>query len=223
MNCQTCQEKIVQALAAATPVLPPEVAAHRNSCRSCAEFYETQHKLFVSIDAGLHSLVNQPLPPSLLPRVRSRLDEELYAQAAWLPILKLAASPAIAVLALTVAYNLHAPRTPSPPTQHPSVATRRNNPEPPPSPLLPAPTKVLPAPAVRPHTKPSDATSSPEVIVLAEEREAFARFVSEVPDDAAVAVALTRPAEPEGADPVEIALLQIEPLQVQPLVGTSSE
>jgi hypothetical protein len=223
MNCQTCQEKIVEALAAGTPVLPPEVAAHRNSCRSCDQFYETQRNLFASIDAELRSLVNPPVPPSLLPRVRSGLDAQLYSQAAWLPILKLAAIPAIAVLALSVAYSLRTPRTPSPSTQQPSVATRQNNPEPSLSPLLPAPTKVPRAPAARPHPKPADATSSPEVIVLAEEREAFARFVSEVPDDTAVAVALTCPAEPEGADPVEIALLQIAPLQLKPLVETSSE
>ena len=56
-----------------------------------------------------------------------------------------------------------------------------------------------------------------EVIVLADQREAFARFVAELPKEKEATAGLTRPAsEPEGV-PVEIALLQIHELKVEPL------
>jgi len=66
-------------------------------------------------------------------------------------------------------------------------------------------------------------TETPDVMVFAEEREAFARFVAKVPADPQRVVALTRPAPP-GQDPaVEIALLQIETLKVNPLEPVAEE
>jgi hypothetical protein len=56
-----------------------------------------------------------------------------------------------------------------------------------------------------------------------EERQAFARFVAELPDEREVALALTRPASALEDVPVEIALLQIESLELKPLEGTPGE
>ena len=56
-----------------------------------------------------------------------------------------------------------------------------------------------------------------EVIVLADQREAFARFVAELSKEKEATAGLTSAAaEPESA-PVEIALLQIHELKVEPL------
>jgi hypothetical protein len=57
----------------------------------------------------------------------------------------------------------------------------------------------------------------PEVLVLAEERAAFARFVSDLPEEREVAMALTRPAADGKDRAVEIALLRIDELDVKPL------
>jgi anti-sigma factor RsiW len=73
MNCQQCQEKILDALAAGANHVAPEIAAHQSSCPACARFFATQQSLLQSIDAALQSVVNQPVPPSLLPAVRARL------------------------------------------------------------------------------------------------------------------------------------------------------
>jgi hypothetical protein len=59
-----------------------------------------------------------------------------------------------------------------------------------------------------------------EVIVLAEEREAFAKFVAAIPSNENVAVALSRPAPSVPGAPVEIALLQVSSMKVDPLEGT---
>jgi hypothetical protein len=63
----------------------------------------------------------------------------------------------------------------------------------------------------------------PEVIVLVEEREAFARFVAKVPVEPLKAVAFTRPAPPQQDLPVEIALLQIESLRMKLLELVAEE
>ncbi len=79
------------------------------------------------------------------------------------------------------------------------------------------PKKVSPRTSERHVATVSPPTPEPEVIVLAEEREAFAEFVAEVPQEPSVALALTRPS-PESADePLEIALLRIDGLEVKPL------
>jgi hypothetical protein len=61
------------------------------------------------------------------------------------------------------------------------------------------------------------------VIVLAEEGEAFVRFVARIPVDPQRAVALTRPAPLQQDLPVEIAILQIEKLKVKLLEPTAEE
>ena len=64
---------------------------------------------------------------------------------------------------------------------------------------------------------------APEVIVLAEEREAFGRFVAKVPENPQKAVALTHAAAVQQDLPVEIALLQIERLKVDLLEPAAEE
>jgi hypothetical protein len=68
---------------------------------------------------------------------------------------------------------------------------------------------------------PEDGEAKLEVLVLAEERAAFARFVSDLPEERDVAVALTRQ-EADGNDKtVEIALLRIDELDVKPLESSN--
>ena len=221
MNCQKCQEKMVEALAAGTPVLPPEVTAHQRGCSACAQFYEAQRQLFGSINAGLRSLVNQPVPPSLLPLVRSSLQAKSATPGAWASRFRLAAIAAIAILAVTVAFVLRVPHANSPSRQESSVATRQI------SAGLPAPqparqsANVSRVDRTKQHGTSRASSSTPKVIVLAEERDAFTRFVSEVPEAGAGTLALAQPAQPENDAPTEIALLRIEPLDVKPIDSSS--
>jgi len=67
---------------------------------------------------------------------------------------------------------------------------------------------------------PAPAEPVPEVIVLAEERQAFAKLVAELPKEKEVALALTRPAPAVPDVPVEIALLMIGIVEVKPLEVT---
>lgn len=110
MNCKQCQQRVLDALAAGASHLAPEVTAHRNYCSTCTEFFMRQQNLFQSIDAGLQSVANQPVPPSLLPMVRARIasvDHLNFGFPAW------ASSTALIVLAflLSAPFLLRTSRT----------------------------------------------------------------------------------------------------------------
>jgi hypothetical protein len=225
MNCKQCQEKILESLAAGEDLLAPEIAAHRNSCVACNEFYDAQRSLFQSVDAALRSLVNQPVPPSLLPAMRARLDEESLPRHAWISTWSLAVVAAVAILAVSVGYVLRRPENRSASSENTSIATHSVGNQQPTGQIQmqPQPAKVLPIPSFKRAMPTVPSPAAPEVIVLAEERQAFAKFVAELPEEGNVALALTRPAPPMADSPVEIALLQIEEVEVKPLEGTPNE
>jgi hypothetical protein len=226
MNCRTAREKITESFAGEA-VLPREAFVHRENCAECGAFYERESKLFESMKESLESLVNRPVPAFLLPRVRAEFDELPGRRALWAPGWSFAAVAAGVVLALTLVFVWRHP------AQHSAVADLA-------VPRLgEAPSRIDEAPAsggetlvarnempdkkveprgseaaVYPHRlKPV----APEVIVLAEEREAFARFLAGRPDLNVKTVALTHAAAQQDDVPAEIALLEIKDVDVKPL------
>jgi hypothetical protein len=220
MNCQQYQEKIVESLATGAACLAPEVSAHQNSCPVCAAFFDSQRDLFQSIDAGLHTFVNQAVPPLLLSSVRARLEEHPVPSGAWIPQWSFAVLAAVAVLAITVVYTsrrqaIHlssakviaiAPRIANKP--EPAMQRPQDSPS-----VSPRPGTKLAPPAVSPE-------AAPEVLVLAEEREAFARFIAETPERKDAALELPRPESRGADDSIDISLLQIDDVEVTPLEGS---
>jgi hypothetical protein len=224
MNCEQYQETILESLGSGADRLPPEVAAHRQACPACRELYEKHARLYRSIDAGLCSMVNQQVPPSLLPGLRARLGQQRLARRAWIPSWSFAfAVAAVAILAVSVGYFRR------PPESHPNLPegglvgrqfgdNSVPGVKPPRQVLVPSPSRVH-----KGASSPAPSEAAPEVIVLAEERQAFAKFVAELPEETDLALALTRPAPPAVDAPVEIALLEIESLEVKPLEVTPRE
>jgi hypothetical protein len=224
MNCKQCQEKIVDALAGGEALPVGKVSAHLQACRLCQEFYEAQGKLFGSIELGLQSIANQQVPPSLLPGLQTRLDQQTVTPRLWVPSWSFAVVIAIAILSLSVSHMWRQPLSQRNVPEVESVVSGSSSeagavaahPRELVKAALPKPTytrrnrKVLPS--VAPETV-------PEVIVLSEEREAFARFVAVLPKENDVALALTRPAPVAPDLPLEIALLQIQNVEVKPLVS----
>ena len=228
MNCQRCQQSIVDSLAVGASHVSPEVMAHQQSCPACAQFFATEGNLFRAIDAGLRSVVNQPLPPSLLPTVRARLGENAVPQRTWLLGWNLAAVVALAILAFAVSHALL--RRHSAVNSEPITSTSRQLSTPPQVPrdnatiqAQPEAVRVLPV-SNRERNAHALATEAPEVIVSAEEREAFAKFVAEVPEQPTqVALALTHPASGAFDAPSGTALLRIDLVEVNSLDGTENE
>ncbi|MGB2632542.1 MAG: hypothetical protein WAM58_01280 [Candidatus Acidiferrum sp.] len=227
MNCQQCQQKILDSLAAGESRLAIEVAVHENSCEACSQFLAAQLHLFRSLEIGLRSLVNAPVPASLLPGVRARMEQEPVSRYAAIPRWSFVAVAAAAILAVSAAYvlrhsanRLHLPQTISAPASQTAA-----NPETSTTPLRESPTLFTPPAStrvIRARPSPPD----PQVIVSTEERQAYAKFVAEAPEQEADTLALAPSGQPvpEAAeDPAEIALLQIESLEVKPLEATESE
>lgn len=221
MNCKQIQQEILERLAAAESVLPLELLAHQRSCSDCRNYYERQAVLFHSMEQGLGRIANSPVPPSLLPVVRARLDGQVTARSFRLLGWPMAAFTAGALAAVAVVFLWHRP---APNLATPEIAREvspgRNEAASEVVPVTPLMTKSeLRVSKVHVRAVPSAASENPsqEVIVLPEEREAFAHFVAHVPEDPVVALALTRSAPKEKEAAVEIALLTIKPLEVKSL------
>jgi anti-sigma factor RsiW len=104
MSCERIRENLIDAIAAGEPEFSAELARHLLSCDGCRAFYETEARLFLSMEKGIRTIVDQLVPISLLPRVRERLDESaaprkwIYALvpvAALLVFAALAAAPSM--------------------------------------------------------------------------------------------------------------------------------
>lgn len=223
MNCHLAQKKIIDCFAAGVAVLPAEVAGHQETCATCQDFLVAQQKLFRALDEGLESLVRVPAPPSLVPRVRARLDGGPVPTSWWRSVWSFGALTAIVFLALSLHVLWHHPRRPA----DLSVAFRR---EAHPGPKAEAASPRTNALARRTRTRAAvlpahQEPSEPfvEVIALPEERAAFAKFVAEVPEKRDLALALTRPTHVPANEPREIGLLEIAALEVKSLAEAAAE
>jgi len=219
MKCEQYQREIGDALAGGEAVRSAELAAHLRSCRSCREFHEAQRQLLGAIETGVRTMVNEAVPASLLRSVRTQMEAapvgRISRRAAWRM-----AVVTVTVLAVTFGVMRH--------RREPNLA--RTNPG---GPSLPGAAAVAAGPntpgagqmlvqkkqtvsrkAAAPSLEPSLGQRM-EVIVLPEERKAFAKFMAELPKEKSVTAGLTRPvSEPENA-PVEIALLHIQELKLE--------
>jgi hypothetical protein len=223
MNCKQCQQKILESLAAGQDVLAFDAARHQESCEVCREFRRTEQTLFTAIDVSLRSLANQPVPPSLLPSVRTLMDKTPAPNRTHFNSWAVAAVTAAALLTVNFGYRMRHPANSLRSTVSTSVASRNVDiPQKAPHPDQQPQESLIPAPKIG-HSAPANSTATPEVIVLAEEREAFAKFVSAVPEEPNIAQALACPTPAASGDAVEIALLQIDELEVKPLEGTATE
>jgi hypothetical protein len=224
MNCMQYQARILESLAAGERDESAELSSHREFCAACREYFAAQKSLFQSVDAGLRSIMNETVPVSLLVGVRARMDVEQSAPSrAWYSHWNLAAVTAVAILAISINYAFRRTESRQGSQGIPSAASSSaGNPQPPAKPVQRS-THILRKPSAKRSCSVACSAREPEVIVLPEERQAFARLVSKIPEERAVAVALTQHAPAAAEDSVEIALLQIDSLDVKPLEPTAKE
>jgi len=227
MNCKQCQEKILESLAAGSAQLLREESDHQQTCPVCRKFRDAQDSLYRSMDAGLYSVANQAVPPALLPGIRARLSQEQVAGRGWIPHWSFAVVTAVALLAVSVGYVRHRPENHLKTPEVGMVVSQSTGNS--------APAAIAPRIPVVVSSNPKYKHASfvalpwaasetiPEVIVLPEERQAFARFVADLPEEQEVALALTQPAPAPEEVPVQIAFLRIESLELRPLEGTPRE
>ncbi len=228
MPCENYKDALIEA--AATGFEPQgELRAHLDACAACRAAFEQEQSLFSSIDASLHVTANADLPASLLPRVRARLDEGVATQRRWLqPVILAAASVALTFAIFLLARPLH-PRPDSQAKQAPQLPVSQ-------TPVTNAGNQNSGASAqivssavnnsrTRSHStllRPV-ASSQPEVLVPADEREAFARFVAVLGEHREVALALVTPAPQTKNEPASLEPLQINGLEIKPLEERQTE
>jgi hypothetical protein len=221
MKCRIAQEKITDSFAASS-VLPREVAAHRDPCAQCRAFYEAERDLFESLNKGLRTLVNQPVPPSLLPQVRARLDGGVVAPLFGTLQQKLVAIAAVLLLSLYVGYLNHRPQiAPDAQGHRAPVSIGISGP----APAIPGSVEPATSPelARRHVSSPHASRPTAEVIVSSEERTALVRFVAGVHEQNADVAPLTH-SDPLNEDPPpEIASVDVGKVEIQPLEAEARE
>jgi predicted anti-sigma-YlaC factor YlaD len=107
MLCEHYKDALIEAAAGgATP--SGELRAHLAECVPCRAAFAQEQSLFAGIDSSLHAAANAEVPPSLLPRVRARLDESTVPNSRWVRSLVLAsASVAFALAVFLLAHTQH--------------------------------------------------------------------------------------------------------------------
>lgn len=228
MNCERIRKELSDVVAAGESELAATLTQHLKSCEACRAYYEAEAQLLLSIDAGLGSLVNQPVPPSLLPRVREQLQEPAPRRA-WL----FALLPATVVLVVVALVALPRLRQTSIPAGQPITSIPSNVPET--VKAHPETTKVEKAQArytkhpslrtTRAHSPLEHKAAAPEVIVGPEESRGLMLLASTVVHEPALGKALLNPVAPaapfskpivsQEIAPLEVASLEIKPIGVE--------
>jgi hypothetical protein len=219
MNCKRYQQKILDSFAAGEAI-SQEVSAHQNACAVCREFYLAQQNLFHAVDAGLHSIANQPIPPSLLPRLRLRLEENPVAARASFPGWSLALLSTALVLGLFGVFALRKPSAGFTPAG--STAALQQTLAKPSGPVQASskPRIICTEDRIKSSARENrPASPEPEVIVLAEERQAFSKYLASAAEPRDVPLMPASPVQPVSDDSQEIALVRIDSLEVPRLQG----
>ena len=225
MNCRSAQEKMVAAIASRESALCGDLDQHVRECTGCCAFLASQASLASAIDSHLRLIAKEPVPPSLLPRVRVRLEQETAPRESILRW-QFAAVATVVVLLVAAAIRMRdsdKPERPTETTAKVAPGSPHVNRPPTASPQINQPAPKIPRVAAIRKASVSAYSSAPEVLILPEEQQAFRRFVSEISKDQDSAKALVSAAPGNGDAPVEIALLTIENVEVKPLEGTDSE
>jgi hypothetical protein len=228
MPCEKYQAALID-LAARDAQPSGEIREHLAACAFCRAFLEQEQLLVASIDSGLRSVANAAVPAQFLQRFEARLAQEAPAKRSWnANWMYLAAAAALILLMLPILRTRSARQPVASSNPQPPVATQ-------PAPetnLLPAPlqtARALPQehrPRKQMPAQQSPSTPQPEVLVPPEEREAFARFLSDLNGQQDLAVALVKPVvaqHEQPTEPVQTPEIQIAALAVQPLEDRSEK
>ena len=228
MPCEPYQDALIEA--AATGAEPQgELRAHLAACAACHAALAEEQFLFSSIDTSLHATANAEVPASLLPRVRTRLDEAVAPRRMWThPLIFAATSVALAFAIFLFARPHHArpdsqaKQTPQIPVRETPVTNAGHQNSGPASQIVSSNVNKSKTPGHSTFLRPV-ASSQPEVLVPPDEREAFSSFVFTVQRRRDVAAALLAPSPKKQDALVTLEPLQIANLDLQPLEGRETE
>ncbi len=224
MNCQNAREQITDLLAAGRVELTGELAGHVQSCAGCGTFYAQQAKLFRAMDSALSAMANEPMPLSLLPRVRARMEETRTLSPWFYRLLPIAA---ILVIAYLIAFPLARRSLRSDGVQVAVIPKRSESRVQSRPPLAGQPETLKVPPATReqrprhsvrlPAAQRPAQTAEVAVLVSSEESQGLLQLAAAVPRSPQWAQAMLHPVDLartqiEPIEPIEIASLEVSPL-----------
>jgi hypothetical protein len=224
MNCKLVREKLTDALAVGGLELSSELTSHVRSCSGCRSFYEAEARLQRSIDESLGAIVNQPVPTSLLPRVRERLEVSAPRANWWPALIPITAVFVIAgLLIMTLFQQKHMPTTPTSASVQPNPHGQSNTMQ-----LSADSARVITALPIVPRPPSAHISKSrqlaapkqaaiPEILVSPDELQGMNLLASTVYRKPSVGKAILNPIAPPIPDTKPIATQEITPLEVASL------
>lgn len=230
MLCEHYKDALIEG-AAAGAAPQGELRAHLDACATCRAVFDEEQSLFATIDSGLHAAVNAEVPPSLLPRVRTRLDEIVVPRFRWLqPLVFASAGVALAFVVFLMVRPRHA--TPEEMAKHAPVvvpaptpsATTANSEE-----FSSGGTQIANIPFVHSHIPRnstgghSAASGNVEVLVPPDEREGLAQLMATLSEHRDVAAALLAQRTEEKDALLTVDPLKIPDIEIKPLEGAETE
>jgi len=226
MLCEQYKNALIEA--AASGAAPSgELRVHLAACACCRVAFDEEQSLFAGIDSGLHAVANAEVPPSLVPCVRTQLDEAVSPRFRWVQSLVFASA---GVALVFTAFLLTWPRHTTPEnlakqdsTPSLTATAKKESPEyvSPESAQTTAKRMSHPLSPRKSTNLRIVSSSNPEVLVPPDEREAFARLVAVLNEHSDVAASLLAKA-PQKDAVVTADPLQIPDIEIKPLEGTET-
>ena len=226
MSCEDYREALTEA-AATNAALSSEVHSHLDGCASCRAAFAEERQLFAAVDTGLRAHANADVPASLLPGVRTKLNELSVPRRSWIPAY--AAAAAAAALVVGIVFVRGVGRGDTEQDLRTTAAARS---------VVPPETKTVPAavPHVETSAPPTKGklrrplgiapvTPVEEVAVLipAGQKQAIDALLASV-QRGNVEASVLLAEKPEGTlEELQVSPLEISPIEVRPLADVSAE
>jgi hypothetical protein len=226
MSCEDYREALTEA-AAANAALSSELHSHLDGCASCRAAFAEERQLFAAVDTGLRAHANADVPASLLPGVRTKLNELSVPRRSWIPAY--AAAAAAAALVVGIVFVRGVGRGDTEQNLRTTAAARS---------VVPPETKTVPAavPHVETSAPPSKHRPAQSfrtatalhvtdvaVLVPAGQKRAIDALLGSVQRGEVTADALLAE-KPEGpVQELKVSPLEISPLEMKPLGDASAE
>ena len=232
MPCEKFKDAIVEA---ATAQLQPEgeLRSHLDACDECCAAFALEQSLYVSIDFGVRAAANSEVPPSLLPNIRVRLQEENAPKRTWIsawPSLAGTTLAVFAVLLIAAIWQLKTPHHAGGPTSGAETSSAavpvRNKPSSAKAPALPT-ADVMPntphrALSFARQKNPVSSTPGIEVLVQRDQEILLTNYAKQLRRKNLVLREPEKINAPEPA-PLQVDLIQIAQLDVKPLADETSK
>jgi hypothetical protein len=229
MLCERYKDALIEAAASGVP--SGKLREHLAECASCLAAFGQERSLFAAIDTGLHADANATIPPSLLPRVRARLDEVATPRLGWMQPLGFACAGVALAFVVFVMARPHlatqeemAPRGPVAVRASMATAMNTNREE-----GAPKSTQIAAVPFHRSHESRNStsghaaASSNPEVLVPPDERDGLAQLVASINEHRGLAGALLARVPDKKDSLISVDGLHIDALEVKALEGREPE